>query len=62
MPRWAEPRGTQYSIVVVVVKHYASVGGATRHTVVVVSFCHSVSQSVSHSVATISRSSLKTNR
>ena len=38
--------------------NYASVGGATRHTVVVVS----VSQSVSLSVATISRSSLKTNR
>ena len=34
--------------------YYASVGGATRHTVVVVS--------VSLSVATISRRSLKTNR
>ena len=61
--------------------NYASVGGATRHTVVrrfvIRSLClggrsHeayssrgvilSVSQSVSHSVATISRSSLKTNR
>ena len=38
--------------------YYASVGGATRYTVVVVS----VSQSFSQSVATISRSSLKTNR
>ena len=41
---------------------YASVGGATRHTVIVVSVSQSVSQSVSLSVATISRSSLKTNR
>ena len=37
---------------------YASVGGATRHTVVGLSFSHSVCQSV----ATISRSSQKTNR
>ena len=50
--------------------YYASVGGATRHTVVVVSFVHSFihsfihsfCQSVGQSVATISRSSLKTKR
>ena len=50
MPRWAEPLDAYSSSVCLSVCHYASVGGAMRHTVIALSVVHSVCLSVCYAI------------